>query len=85
MNKIKGLITTVNGKKTYILTGATIIYVVLGYLLHQISFADGITMIGGLGSIAALRHGVSKAQTVISAASDILAATQAAVPTEPAK
>src|SRR5258706_1167445 len=56
---------SVNGKNTYIVVSATILYCVLGVLLRFMTIPAAIAAIGGLGAIGTLRMGVAKAQGVL--------------------
>lgn len=69
---MKNIIDAINGHKTYIISGATIVYVALGIILHFITIPAGLTIIGGLGSIAALRLGVAKVQGILEIVLELL-------------
>lgn len=66
------ILKALSGKKTYIITGATILYCLLGLGLHFMAVPMAISIIGTTGSIAALRIGVSRAQGVLEVILEIL-------------
>lgn len=66
------ILTALNGKKTYILTGATILYCLLGLGLHYMAVPMALSLIGTTGAIATLRIGVSKVQGVLDVILEIL-------------
>lgn len=62
---MKKILNAISGHKTYIISGATIVYVIIGVALHFITIPAGLTLIGGLSSLAALRLGVAKVQGIL--------------------
>ncbi len=66
------ILTALNGKKTYIVAAATILYCLIGLSLHYMAIPMAISIIGTTGSIATLRLGVAKVQSVLEVILEIL-------------
>lgn len=69
---MKNIITFLQGKKTYIIAAGTIIYCLLGVLLHFMTVPAAIAFIGTAGSLAALRGGVGQVQGILNIILEIL-------------
>jgi len=69
---MKTIINALSGKKTYIVTAATVLYCVLGIGLHFMTVPVAVSFIGTTGAIAGLRLGVAKAQAVLEIILEIL-------------
>jgi len=54
------LLFTLEGKKTYIIAGITVLYAILGVYLKLVPLDDAITLVLGALGLSALRSGVAK-------------------------
>lgn len=79
---MKTIINALEGKKTYIIATATILYCILGIGLHFMTIPVAVSFIGTTGAIAGLRLGVAKAQDILEVILEILKLIGQATPVE---
>lgn len=60
MDYLKVLMSIINGKKTYVVAGTTVLYAVIYYALTLHQYGNALDMILGASGLGALRHGVAK-------------------------
>ena len=54
------MLEKLNGKKTYLVAGATLLYALVGFALGYQSPDEAMKLVMGSAAIAALRHGMEK-------------------------
>lgn len=59
------ILESLKGRKTYVMAGLTIVYCLLGIFLHFMTIPAALAFIGSAGSIAALRGGVGKVESIL--------------------
>lgn len=69
---MKSILQALEGKKTFIVAGATILYCVIGVALHFMTIPIAASFIGTTGSIAMLRAGIGKAQDALEVILEVL-------------
>jgi hypothetical protein len=72
---------SLEGYKTYLVAGATVLYCILGLTLHFMTVPMAFAFIGTAGSIAALRSGVGKAQVILEVILEMLKLIGQSTPT----